>query len=588
MKQFLKFTLATIVGIIITSLIGLMILFGIIGAAASSSDKAVKVKSDSVYEIELKGQLVERSEEDPFADVFSSAFGQSVASIGLDDLLANIKKAKEDDHIKGIYLNGGSLSGAYASIKELRDALLDFKESGKFIVAYADTYTQKNYYLSSVADKLMINTKGMIEFQGIASNTMFIKNTLDKLGVEMQIVKVGTYKSAVEPYIETKMSDANREQVTVFTQSIWNNILAEISASRDIDVETLNGIADEMMTFQATEIYIENKLVDGLVYADEMEEVLKELVEVEKYKDINFVSHKMMNNVKHTVKMQKERIAVVYAVGGIDTETTGSGGINSTKLVKTLNQVKDDKSIKAVVFRVNSPGGSAYGSEQIWRAVTQLKKEKPVIVSMGDYAASGGYYISCEADSILAQPNTLTGSIGIFGTIPNIAGLNKKIGLNYDGVKTNKMSDAIDLNRAFTPDERNLMQAYVNEGYELFVKRCADGRDIEVDELKKIAEGRVWTGEDAVELGLVDALGGLDDAIKIAATKANLDKYMVKSYPEKEDFMTKLLKDLNTDFEARWMKKTLGNEAYQVMMQIEAAKNMNGLYTLMPFNITMN
>ncbi len=588
MKQFFKFTLATIVGIIITSLIGLMILFGIIGAAASSADKTTKIQANSVYELELKGQLVERSEEDPFADLFSNAFGQSVTSIGLDDLISNIKKAKENDNIKGIYLKNGLLSGAYASFKELRDALVDFKETGKFIVAYADTYSQKNYYLASVADELYINTKGIIEFQGIASNTMFIKNALDKLGVEMQIVKVGTYKSAVEPYIETKMSDANKEQVEVFVNSIWNNIVAEISESRNITLDEINAIADEMMTFQPTESYLEKNLVDGLVYADEMEAKLVELVGVEKSKEINFISQKQMNNVKESIKMQKERVAVVYAVGGIDTEAMGSGGIRSNELIKTLNKVKDDKSIKAVVFRVNSPGGSAYGSEQIWRAVTQLKQEKPIIVSMGDYAASGGYYIACEADSILAQPNTLTGSIGIFGTIPNIAGLNKKIGLTYDGVKTNKMSDAIDLNRAFTPDERNLVQSFVNEGYELFVKRCADGRNIPVDELKKIAEGRVWTGEDAVELGLVDALGGLDDAIKIAAEKAGLDKYMVKSYPEKEDFMTKLLKDMNSELDARLLKKTIGNESYQVLKQIEEVKNMNGIYALMPFSITMN
>lgn len=588
MKQFFKFTLATIVGIIITSLIGLMILFGIIGAAASSADKTTKIQANSVYELELKGQLVERSEEDPFADLFSNAFGQSVTSIGLDDLISNIKKAKENDNIKGIYLKNGLLSGAYASFKELRDALVDFKETGKFIVAYADTYSQKNYYLASVADELYINTKGIIEFQGIASNTMFMKNALDKLGVEMQIVKVGTYKSAVEPYIETKMSDANKEQVEVFVNSIWNNIVAEISESRNITLDEINAIADEMMTFQPTESYLEKNLVDGLVYADEMEAKLVELVGVEKSKEINFISQKQMNNVKESIKMQKERVAVVYAVGGIDTEAMGSGGIRSNELIKTLNKVKDDKSIKAVVFRVNSPGGSAYGSEQIWRAVTQLKQEKPIIVSMGDYAASGGYYIACEADSILAQPNTLTGSIGIFGTIPNIAGLNKKIGLTYDGVKTNKMSDAIDLNRAFTPDERNLVQSFVNEGYELFVKRCADGRNIPVDELKKIAEGRVWTGEDAVELGLVDALGGLDDAIKIAAEKAGLDKYMVKSYPEKEDFMTKLLKDMNSELDARLLKKTIGNESYQVLKQIEEVKNMNGIYALMPFSITMN
>lgn len=587
MKQFLKFTLATITGIFIAGLIGSLLLFGFIATIASSSESTVKVQPNSVYELGLDGQLVERSQENPFEDIFSDALGQqSVASIGLDDVLDNIRKAKDDKNIKGIYLKGGMLTGGYASIKEIRDALADFKTTGKFIVAYADTYTQKAYYLASVADKVYINSKGMIEFQGIASNTMFIKNTLDKLGVEMQIVKVGSYKSAVEPYINTEMSPANKEQVTVYANSIWKNLLTDISKSRKISVADLNRYADEMMTFQPTEKYEQYKLVDSLTYADGMEQVFKKLTKESDFKNINFINHKQMVKVPATEKLQKDKVAVLYAVGGIDTDATD--GIKTDDLVKEINKLKDEKSVKAVVFRVNSPGGSAYGSEQIWHAIGELKKAKPVVVSMGDYAASGGYYISCDADSIIAQPGTLTGSIGIFGTIPNIDGLNKKLGLSYDGVKTNKMSDAISLNRAFTPEERNLMQTYVNTGYELFVKRCADGRGIAVDSLKTIAEGRVWTGEDAVKIGLVDALGGLNDAVRIAAGKAKLDKYMVKSYPAKDDFMTKLLKNMNTEVETRFMKSKLGNENYRILRIIEDAKNMNGIHALMPFNITLN
>lgn len=587
MKQFLKFTLATITGIFIAGIISSLLLFGFIAAIASSSESTVKVQPNSVYELGLDGQLVERSQENPFEDIFSDALGQqSVASIGLDDVLDNIRKAKDDKNIKGIYLKGGMLTGGYASIKEIRDALADFKTTGKFIVAYADTYTQKSYYLASVADKVYINSKGMIEFQGIASSTMFIKNTLDKLGVEMQIVKVGTYKSAVEPYINTEMSPANKEQVTVYANSIWKNLLTDISKSRKISIADLNRYADEMMTFQPTEKYEQYKLVDSLTYADGMELVFKKLTKESDFKKINFINHKQMVKVPATEKLQKDKVAVLYAVGGIDTDATE--GIKTDDLVKEINNLKDEKSVKAVVFRVNSPGGSAYGSEQIWHAIGELKKVKPVVVSMGDYAASGGYYISCVADSIIAQPGTLTGSIGIFGTIPNIEGLNKKLGLSYDGVKTNKMSDAISLNRAFTPEERNLMQAYVNTGYELFVKRCSDGRGIAVDSLKAIAEGRVWTGEDAVKIGLVDALGGINDAVKIAAGKAKLDKYMVKSYPAKDDFMTKLLKNMNTEVETRFMKSKLGNENYRILRIIEDAKNMNGIHALMPFNITLN
>lgn len=587
MKQFLKFTLATIVGIIITSFIGFLIMLGMVGAVASSSKKTVKIQPNSVYELELNGQLVERSQDDPFSGLFANAMGQdAVKVIGLDDVLTNIQKAKNDDNIQGIYLKGGTLMGGYASFEEIRDALEDFKSSGKFIVAYADTYTQKNYYLSSVADKVFLNPQGMVEFQGIASNTMFLKNTLDKLGVEMQILKVGTYKSAVEPLIDTKMSDANKEQVTVFINSIWKNLLTAISKSRKISVDSLNSFADNAMTFQPAENIVKSKLVDSLVYADGMNDVIKKLTEQDDIKNVNFITHSDLNNVPGSQKMQKEKIAVIYGAGGIDQGETD--GIVSDKLVETINEVKDEKSVKAVVFRVNSPGGSAYGSEQIWHAIAELKKVKPVIVSMGDYAASGGYYISCLADSIIAQPTTLTGSIGIFGVIPNIEGLNKKIGLTYDGVKTNKMSDAISVNRAFTPEERNLMQAYINRGYELFTKRCADGRSMNIDSLKAIAEGRVWTGEDALRIGLVDKLGGLNDAIKIAAGKAKLTNYMIKGYPAKEDFMTRLMKDMNTEVETRILKSKLGYENYMILKQIEQAKKLNGIQALMPLNMSMN
>lgn len=587
MRQFLKFTLATIVGLLVTMLIFGLIFFGIIGAAISSADKTVTLKPQSVYKLELKGQLVERSEDDPFTGVLSNFGGDNVASIGLDDVLANIEKAKNDDNIAGIYLRADMMTGGYASIKEIRDALQDFKESGKFIVAYADTYSQKMYYLCSVADKVYMNKFGMLEFQGIASSTMFFKNTLDKLGIEMQIVKVGTFKSAVEPYIQTQMSDANREQVTVFINTIWDAMLQEISASRGITIETLNNYADEVLTFKEPEDMVKYKMIDSLVYADGMEQVMKKMLKVEKDDDIHLVNHADFTNVPDNKKMQKQKVAVLYAVGGID--MNANDGIISKKIVETINELKDEESVKAVVLRVNSGGGSAYGSEQIWHALTQLKKEKPLIVSMGDYAASGGYYISVPADTIVAEPNTLTGSIGIFGTIPNIAGLNKKIGLTYDVVKTNKMSEGISLNRQFTPEERNMVQAYVNRGYEIFTGRCADGRNMPIDSIKAIAEGRVWTGADAKRLGLVDVLGGLNDAVAIAAHKAGLESYMVKNYPQKEDFMTKLLNDLNTSsIGTKILKSKLGEEKYNIYKQVKEAENLNGIYAIMPFNITLN
>lgn len=586
MKQFLKFTLATIVGIIITTLLGILILFGIVGAIAGSKESVTELKPNSVYEIKLEGNLIDRSEDDPFSAALAEAMGtSSEKTMGLDDLLANIEKAKNDANIVGIYLNGGSLSGGFASFKEIRNALLDFKKAGKFIVAYADNYSQKDYYLVSVANKILINPQGMLELKGLSAQTMFFKNTLDKLGIEMQIVKVGTYKSAVEPLITTKMSDANREQVTVYMGSIWKTFLTEVSAARKISVEKLNAYADEMMMFQPTEKAKQYGLVDGLAYTNEADSILKTFVKgLEKDKDVTFVKHSAMTKLPDTSKYDKNKVAVIYAVGEI-TDADGEG-IVARDLVKTINEVAKDSAVKAVVLRVSSPGGSAYASEQIWHALNILKANKTLIVSMGDYAASGGYYISCMADNIVAQPNTITGSIGIFGVIPNISGLNEKLGLTYDGVKTNKMSDAITVNRKFTPEEHNLMQNYVNRGYELFVKRCADGRKMKTEQIKAIAEGRVWTGEDAIKNGLVDKIGGLNDAIALAVAKAKLKTYNVSEYPKKETFESKFMKSFGDDVEARFLKAQLG-EQYKLFKQVRNLDKINGIQARLPYDLNI-
>lgn len=586
MKQFLKFTLATIVGIIITTLLGILILFGIVGAVAGSKESVTELKPNSVYEIKLEGNLIDRSEDDPFSAALAEAMGtSSEKTMGLDDLLANIEKAKSDANIVGIYLNGGSLSGGFASFKEIRNALLDFKKAGKFIVAYADNYSQKDYYLVSVANKILINPQGMLELKGLSAQTMFFKNTLDKLGIEMQIVKVGTYKSAVEPLITTKMSDANREQVTVYMGSIWKTFLTEVSAARKISVEKLNAYADEMMMFQPTEKAKQYGLVDGLAYTNEADSILKTFVKgLEKDKDVTFVKHSAMTKLPDTSKYDKNKVAVIYAIGEI-TDADGEG-IVARDLVKTINEVAKDSAVKAVVLRVSSPGGSAYASEQIWHALNILKAKKTLIVSMGDYAASGGYYISCMADNIVAQPNTITGSIGIFGVIPNISGLNEKLGLTYDGVKTNKMSDAITVNRKFTPEEHNLMQNYVNHGYELFVKRCADGRKMKTEQIKAIAEGRVWTGEDAIKNGLVDKIGGLNDAIALAVAKAKLKTYNVSEYPKKETFESKFMKSFGDDVEARFLKAQLG-EQYKLFKQVRNLDKINGIQARLPYDLNI-
>lgn len=580
MKQFLKFTLASMLGVAIASLVVFLILLGIIGTIASSSQKVTHVAENSVYKLELKGELIDRSQDDPFAAAFSEVIGnENSGAIGLDDVLANIRKAKENENIKGIYLKGGLLIGGYASIREIRNALLDFKKSGKFIVAYADVYMQSNYYLASVADKVLLNPEGMLELKGLSAELLFFKNTLQKLGIDMQVVKVGTYKSAVEPYTNTKMSDENREQVGVFLGSIWNSMLSEIAASRKISIEKLNSYADEMMLFQSTSKNKTYGLVDSLVYIDQVDSIIASYS-----KDYKLLTHKQMNAVANDEKYEKNKIAVLYAVGAIDGGT--SEGIQSEKLVETITEITKDSSIKAVVFRVSSPGGSAYGSEQIWRALSLLKAKKPLVVSMGDYAASGGYYISAMADHIVAQPTTITGSIGIFGLIPNIEELNNKLGFTYDGVKTNKMSDALSINRKFRPEERELMQNYVDRGYELFLKRCAEGRNKSIEQIKEIAQGRVWTGTDALKIGLVDQLGGLDDALKIAIKKANLTAYMIKTYPQKEDFVTKIMSDFDTEIQQRFLKSHLGNE-YKLLKKIQEIKNVNGVQARLPFEMAI-
>jgi len=584
MKQFLKFTLATIVGIFLTTILGTLLLFGILGAIAGASDSATVLEPNSVYQIDLEGTLIDRSEEDKFTAAFAEAMGANeVKTLGLDVVLANIEKAKTDDNIVGIYLKGGTLSGGFASIKEIRNALIDFKKSGKFIVAYADIYTQQMYYLASVADKVLLNPSGMLELKGLSAETMFLKNTLDKLGIEMQIVKVGTFKSAVEPLINTKMSDENRLQVSTYLTSIWKTLTTEVSASRKIAVDSLNRYADDMIMFQATEKTKACALVDSLVYIDQVDSILKSSIKgIGKDDKLKFVSTMAMRKVADTSKFDKNKVAIIYAIGEI-TDTEGEG-IVANSMVETINKVAKDSAIKAVVFRISSPGGSAYGSEQIWHALSNLKAKKPLIVSMGDYAASGGYYIACVADKIFAQPNTITGSIGIFGVIPNIKGLNEKIGLTYDGVKTNKMSDAISINRQFTPEERDLMQNFVNRGYELFVKRCADGRKMTTDQIKAIAEGRVWTGEDALKIGLVDRIGGINDALKLAVTKAKLKTYNVKEYPEIETFETKLMKKFAEDVETRVVKAQLG-EHYNAFKQVRDLGKINGIQARLPYDL---
>ena len=591
MKDFFKFTLATLTGIVLSGIvlfiIGIATLVGII----SSSDTETVVKKNSVMMLDLKGTLVERTQES-LEGLLGKFTGEAGNTYGLDDILASIKKAKENDNIKGIYIQASWLDAPYASLQAIRTALEDFKESGKFVVAYSDNYTQGLYYLSSVADKVMLNPKGMIEWRGLASAPIFYKDLLQKLGIEMQVFKVGTYKSAVEPFTSTEMSPANKEQVTAFIGSTWNQILDGVSASRKIEKDSLNAYADRMLMFYPSDESVKCGLADTLIYQNNVRSYLKTLVKINEDDRLPILGLDDMINIKKSVPKDKsgDILAVYYASGEItdyDGSATSDEGIVGSKMIRDLRKLKEDDNVKAVVLRVNSPGGSAFASEQIWHAVKELKANKPVIVSMGDYAASGGYYISCAADSIIAEPTTLTGSIGIFGMIPNVKGLTEKIGLTFDVVKTNKFSDFGNLMRPVNGDERALLQMMISQGYDLFVSRCAEGRHMTKEGIEKIAEGRVWTGEMAKGIGLVDKLGGIDKALEIAARKAELKGYTIVSYPTKKDILSTLLDvQPNNYVESQVLKSQLG-DYYKDFNLLRNIKERAMIQARVPFELNV-
>ena len=583
MKDFIKHTFASMLGIILASIVlGILGIVTLVGMVASSDTETV-VKEKSVFVLNLEGLLVERVQDNPLNDIM----GKNFQECGLDDILTSIRKAKDNENIKGIYLQAGIMDAPCASLEEIRNALKDFKESGKFIVAYGDNYTQGMYYLASVADKVIVNPQGTIAWQGLASQTIFYKDLLKKVGVEMEIFKVGTYKSAVEPFIATEMSDANREQITAFLNSTWKRLLEDVSASRGMSEDDLKKCADDFMMFSQAETYIANGLADTLLYKDGVLNYLKTLTGCEADERLHTLSLNDMKNVKRNVPLDKSGniIAVYYAFGEIDNATSTDEGINSTKVIKDLRKLREDETVKAVVLRVNSPGGSAFGSEQIWREVTLLKEEKPVIVSMGDYAASGGYYISCAANCIVADPTTLTGSIGIFGMFPNLENLlTDKLGLHFETVKTNRFADMGDMTRSFNDAEKAAMQNYINNGYKLFVQRCAEGRGMSVEAIEKIAEGRVWTGSMAKELGLVDELGGLDKALEIAAQKAGVENYSVLNYPEMDNVLSTLLNEEKKDYIESQMAETLG-EYYDFAKFVRNIKNADRIQARLPFEL---
>ncbi|MBR1923261.1 MAG: signal peptide peptidase SppA [Paludibacteraceae bacterium] len=514
---------------------------------------SVSLDSETVYMLRMKGTVAEQGQEDnPFASFMGDVPGyQQKEVVGLDDLLHNIRIAKTDNRIRGIMLYGGELQMGFATAQTLRNALLDFKESGKFLIAYAPSYSQVNYYVASVADSVYLNPTGTVNWNGLSANKMYFTRLLEKVGVRMQVVKVGSFKSAVEPYIRTDMSEADRQQTMQYVNGLWQELVAGVSQSRSIEEARLNEYADRYMGLQPADSMVACGLVDRLIYSQEMDSILTRLVGTEDY---NMIKTSELATVSEKLPSSKNEIAVLYAEGEI-TDTKGNG-IVGLKTVRQLNKIRKNDDVKAVVLRVNSPGGSADASEQIWHAVQLLRESgKPVVVSMGDYAASGGYYISCGADYIYAQPGTLTGSIGIFGLIPDVSQLRNQLGVDIDGLKTNAHSD-LEVNaiyRGMNSEENAMMQQMVERGYDLFTRRCADGRHTSQDEIKKIGEGRVWLGKDALTLGLVDELGGMDEAVRKAAELAELDKYELTYYPDRKDFLTQLMEQLDSSSEEEKM-----------------------------------
>lgn len=571
--------------------VGIFLLFGILaGIGAAMGDKqSVEVKDNSVLHVKLNFEIKERGSDDPFANFDPGTF-QSKPSVGLDDILKCLENAAKDDKIKGIYLDIQSVPAGMATVEEIRNGLLEFKESGKWIVSYSEIYSQKAYYLASVADELWLNPEGMVEWKGLGAQLMFLKGMFEKLEVEPQIIRYGKFKSAVEPLILDKMSEANRLQTMTYMSDLWNRMLTGVAEGRGKTVEELDGFAQNA-TIQDADDALENGLADELLYKDQVIAKLREKLEIEdedeKINTIGFGKYKDAPTPKGDEEKasKKEKIAVIYAVGSIEGGEGDEETIGSETISKEIRKAREDDKIKAIVLRVNSPGGSALASDVMWREIVLAKEEKPVVVSMGDVAASGGYYISCAADSIFAQPNTITGSIGVFGVLMNAQKMvNNKLGIMVDTVKTNKFADLGTPFRPLTDTEREIIQQGVNDIYTDFITKVAEGRGMKVADVDSIGQGRVWSGEDALEIGLVDKLGGIEDAIACAARMAEVENYRVIGYPEKKDPFQAFMEDLSGKGADALMKYRLG-KYYQYVEDVEELMQMEGVQARLPYQI---
>lgn len=542
MKDFFKNVLATAVGVLLVGFItGFFMVVSLVGMALSQSETA-PVADNSVLVLRLTGSLSERAND----DMLASLFGDRIPKLGLATMTEAIRQAKESDKVKGIYIEAGAFApDSYASLAAIRRELEEFRKAGKWIIAYGDSYTQGAYYLASVADKVYLNPQGQVDWHGLGSEPVFVKDLLAKLNVRMQVAKVGTYKSATEMFTGEKMSDADRQQTTAYLTGIWQNVVSAVGKSRSLTAQQLNAYADSLVSLAAPQDYVRMRMVDGLLYTDQVRQAVKKKLGLSPDDEIPQVS---MSDLLAAGPEDKkgDEIAVYYAVGdivdGVVAMPSRESVIDAQKVCADLQDLAKDKDVKAVVLRVNSPGGSAYASEQIWHQVMELKKVKPVVVSMGSYAASGGYYISCPANWIVAEPNTLTGSIGIFGMFPDVSGLlREKLGLKFDEVKTNKYALFGTRSRPFTADELSHLESYIDRGYKLFRQRVADGRRLKVDQVEQVAQGHVWLGQDALRVGLVDQLGGVEVALRKAAQLAKLTQWHSTAYPVLPDYLSQLL-----------------------------------------------
>jgi protease IV len=587
MKQFFKFMFASMLGTFLTLMVimflSLMIFFGMVYSL--KDDEKAKVEKNSVLEIRLDEKIVERGSDESFPKI--DPLAQTIeTSLGLNQIISSIEKAADDENIKGIFLNVEGVEAGMSTVTEIRNALIEFKKSKKFITAYSEFYSQKGYYLASVADKIYLNPEGYLDFRGLRANPMFYKGTLEKLDVKVQIIRHGKFKSFAEPFFLDRMSKENREQIGQLLSTIWDEMLGNISASRNISVDELKDISNNLLIRKAADA-VSYKLADEIAFYDEVERNLKKSCGIEEKSKLKPVALAKYSKGAGEQEYSKNKIAVIYAVGGISGGTGDEENIGSETISKAIRKARLDSTIKSIVLRVNSPGGSALASDVIWREVTLAKKAKPFVVSMGDVAASGGYYISCAADTIVAQPNTITGSIGVIGIVLNTQKFfSNKLGITFDTVKTGRFSDFGSQNRPLTAEERKIGEGEVERIYSGFVAHVAEGRNMNAPDVDSIGQGRVWSGVDAIKIGLVDKLGGLNDAVEIAARMAKLDKYRTISLPEQKNFLERILENISADAKAKNIREALG-DAYPYYMQLKKILTMRGIQARMPIEIVI-